>query len=155
MTRTDKKVWYGPKGKLMGRPVAKHKQKSVYPGITPRIASIGVQEALKVLEGRWKLTILFELFGGRTLRFSELERAIPGVTQKMLIQQLRDLERDGVVRRVVHPVVPPKVEYSLTPGGEELCPALDELLFWAQRWKGQPMSDGHAENSKSTQRDRA
>src|SRR5882672_8555287 len=125
----------------MGRPVAKHKQKSVYPGITPRIASIGVQEALKVL-------------GGRTLRFSELERAIPGVTQKMLIQQLRDLERDGIVRRVVHPVVPPKVEYSLTPGGEELCPALDELLFWAQRWKGQTMSDGHAENSKSTQRDR-
>jgi DNA-binding HxlR family transcriptional regulator len=115
-------------------------QKSVYPGITPRIASAGVQKALKVLEGRWKLTILFELFGGRTLRFSELERAIPGVTQKMLIQQLRDLERDGVVSRVVHPVVPPKVEYSLTAGGEELCPALDELLFWAQRWKGQPTS---------------
>jgi DNA-binding HxlR family transcriptional regulator len=108
-------------------------KKSVYPGITPRIASAGVKEALKVLEGRWKLTILFELFDGRTLRFSELERAIPGVTQKMLIQQLRDLERDGVVRRVVHPVVPPKVEYSLTPGGEELCPALDELLYWAQR----------------------
>ncbi len=51
-------------------------KKSVYPGITPRIASDGVQEALKVLEGRWKLTILFELFGERTLRFSELERAI-------------------------------------------------------------------------------
>ncbi len=126
----------------MGRPAAKRKQKSVYPGITPRIASAGVQEALKVLEGRWKLSILFELFGRRTLRFSELERAIPGVTQKMLIQQLRDLERDGIVRRVVHPVVPPKVEYSLTPGGEELCPALDELLFWAQRWKGQPSSAG-------------
>ncbi len=118
----------------------RYTQKSVYPGITPRIASAGVQQALKVLEGRWKLTILFELFGGRTLRFSELERAIPGVTQKMLIQQLRDLERDGVVRRLVHPVVPPKVEYSLTRGGEELCPALDELLFWAQRWKGQPTS---------------
>ena len=116
----------------------KRYKKSVYPGIAPRIASAGVQEALKVLEGRWKLMILFELFGGRTLRFSELERAIPGVTQKMLIQQLRDLERDGVVSRLVHPVIPPKVEYSLTPGGEELCPALDELLFWAQRWKGQP-----------------
>jgi DNA-binding HxlR family transcriptional regulator len=115
-------------------------QKSVYPGITPQVASAGVRQALKVLEGRWKLTILFELFKGRTLRFSELERAIPGVSQKMLIQQLRDLERDGVVSRVVHPVVPPKVEYSLTSGGEELCPALDELLFWAQRWKGQPTS---------------
>jgi DNA-binding HxlR family transcriptional regulator len=116
----------------------RHAKKSVYPGITPRIASAGVQEALKVLEGRWKLTILFELFNGKTLRFSELERAIPGITQKMLIQQLRDLERHGVVRRIVYPVVPPKVEYTLTPGGEELCPALDELLYWAQRWKGQP-----------------
>ena len=118
----------------------KKPQKSVYPGITPRLASAGVHAALKVLEGRWKLTILFELFGERTLRFSELERAIPGITQKMLIQQLRDLERDGIVARIVHPVVPPKVEYRLTPGGEELCPALDELLFWAQRWKGQPRS---------------
>jgi DNA-binding HxlR family transcriptional regulator len=116
----------------------RYAKKSAYPGITPGIASAGVQEALKVLEGRWKLTILFELFNGKTLRFSELERAIPGVTQKMLIQQLRDLERHGVVRRIVYPVVPPKVEYTLTPGGEELCPALDELLYWAQRWKGQP-----------------
>jgi DNA-binding HxlR family transcriptional regulator len=126
----------------MKRPDRKraHAKKSVYPGITPGIASAGVQEALKVLEGRWKLTILFELFDGRTLRFSELERAIPGISQKMLIQQLRDLERDGVVSRIVHPVVPPKVEYRLTSGGEELCPALDELLFWAQRWKGQPTS---------------
>jgi DNA-binding HxlR family transcriptional regulator len=118
----------------------KKAQKSIYPGITPRIASAGVQAALKVLEGRWKLTILFELFGERTLRFSELERAIPGISQKMLIQQLRDLERDGIIARIAHPVVPPKVEYRLTPGGEELCPALDELLFWAQRWKGQPTS---------------
>jgi DNA-binding HxlR family transcriptional regulator len=126
----------------MAKPSGRKKraQKSAYPGITPRIASDGVQAALKVLEGRWKLTILFELFGGRTLRFSELERAIPGITQKMLIQQLRDLERDGIIARIVHPVVPPKVEYRLTAGGEELCPALDELLFWAQQWKAQPTS---------------
>jgi DNA-binding HxlR family transcriptional regulator len=58
----------------------------------------------------------------------------------MLTQQLRDLERRDIVKRVVHPTVPPKVEYSLTLGGEELCPALDELLYWAQRWKGQPKS---------------
>ena len=115
-------------------------QRSTYPGITPGIAAAGVQAALKVLEGRWKLTILFELFGERTLRFSELERAIPGITQKMLTQQLRDLEHDGVVQRTTHPVVPPKVEYRLTAGGEELCPALDELLLWAQRWRGQPRS---------------
>ena len=117
---------------------------------TAATAAADVEAVFRLLEGRWKLTILFELFGGRTLRFSELERAIPGVTQKMLVQQLRDLERDGIVRRVVHPVVPPKVEYSLTPGGEELCPALDELLFWAQRWKGQPTSAGQPKPSKAT-----
>jgi DNA-binding HxlR family transcriptional regulator len=93
-------------------------QKSVYPGITPQVASAGVQEALKVLEGRWKLTILFELFKGRTLRFSELERAIPGVSQKMLIQQLRDLERDGVVSRIVHPVVPRRSSTASLPAAK-------------------------------------
>jgi DNA-binding HxlR family transcriptional regulator len=123
MRRTDQKVGY--------------QQKSLYPGITPDIAASGVEEALKVLKGRWKLIILFYL-GDGTLRLSELERAIPGITQKMLIQQLRSLERAGVVSRLVHPVVPPKVEYSLTPRGRDLCPALDELLYWAQRWKGQP-----------------
>src|ERR1700732_3797129 len=115
-----------------------YQQKSSYPGITPEIAASGVDEALKVLEGRWKLIILFHLFVEETLRLSELERAIPRITQKMLIQQLRGLERDGVVSRLVHPVVPPKVEYRLTPSGRDLCPALDELLYWAQRWKGQP-----------------
>jgi DNA-binding HxlR family transcriptional regulator len=65
------------------------------------------------------------------LRFSELERAIPSISQKMLIQQLRQLERDGVVRRIVHHQVPPKVEYALTDWGQALCPALDEMLKWA------------------------
>jgi DNA-binding HxlR family transcriptional regulator len=115
-----------------------YQHKSSYPGITPEIAASGVEEALKVLQGRWKLIILFHLFVEETLRPSELERAIPGITQKMLLQQLRDLERDGVVSRLVHPAVPPKVEYRLTPAGKDLCPSLDELLYWAQRWKGQP-----------------
>jgi DNA-binding HxlR family transcriptional regulator len=86
--------------------------------------------ALKVLEGRWKMIIIFHLFVRPVLRFSELERAIPAVSQKMLIQQLRELERDGIVRRKVHPEVPPKVEYSLTEWGEAVCPALDALLTW-------------------------
>src|ERR1700736_1010065 len=105
-----------------------YQQKSLYPGITPDIAASGVEEALKVLEGRWKPIILFYLFRDGTLRLSKLERAIPGITQKMLIQQLRSLELDGVVSRLVHPVVPPKVEYSVTPRGQDLYPALDELL---------------------------
>ena len=77
------------------------------------------------------MVILFQLFARRVLRFSELERAIPAVSQKMLIQQLRELERDGVIERRVYPQVPPKVEYSLTKWGQALCPALDALLEWA------------------------
>mgnify|MGYP001627503060 CR=1 FL=1 len=117
MTRTYEKVRHTPKSK----PVA----------LTRETAAEGVENILKLLEGRWKLIILFHLFGGNTLRFSDLERAIPGVSQKMLIQQLRQLERDGIVRRIVHHQVPPKVEYCLTDWGQALCPALDALLSWA------------------------
>ena len=93
-----------------------------------------VEQALKFVEGRWKLVILFQLFGGKVLRFSDLERAIPAISQKMLTQQLRQMEADGMVRRIVHPQVPPRVEYSLTEWGQALCPALDALLKWsAQR----------------------
>lgn len=84
-----------------------------------------------MLEGRWKLVIVFHLFVQPVMRFSELEPAISAVSQKMLIQQLRDLEKDGIVRRTVHPQVPPKVEYALTSFGQALCPALDTLLKWA------------------------
>ena len=98
---------------------------------TPVTAAHGVEQAFKVLEGRWKLLILFHLFGGKMLRFSELERAIPAISQKMLIQQLRQMEKDGIVRRVVYHQVPPKVEYGLTEWGQALCPALDAFLQWA------------------------
>jgi DNA-binding HxlR family transcriptional regulator len=98
--------------------------------MTAAIAADRVERALELLEGRWKLGILFRLFGGKLLRFSELEREIPAISQKMLIQQLRQLEKDGIVRRIVHPQVPPKVEYCLTDWGQSLCPALDALLKW-------------------------
>jgi DNA-binding HxlR family transcriptional regulator len=117
MTRTHKKVSDPPDG----NPVQ----------WTPLTAAQGVEEALKMLEGRWKLRILFHLFGGQVQRFSDLERAIPQVTQKMLAQQLRQLESDGIVHRKVYPEVPPKVEYSLTTWGQSLCPALDAFLKWA------------------------
>ena len=117
MARTDRKVGYSPTGKLSD--------------VTPDMAASGVEEALRMLEGRWKMVIIFHLFDRGTLRFSELERAIPGVSQKMLIQQLRDLERDGIVSRKVYPQVPPKVEYELTSWGQAMCPALDGLLEWA------------------------
>jgi DNA-binding HxlR family transcriptional regulator len=98
---------------------------------TPVSAAHDVEAALRLLEGRWKLVILFHLFGGKVMRFSELERAIPSVTQKMLGQQLRQMEKDGIVVRKVYRQVPPKVEYSLTPWGQALCPALDAILQWA------------------------
>ena len=115
MARTHKKVRFLPKGK---------------PKHTVASAANGVEEVLRILEGRWKLVILFHLFGGNVLRFSELRRAIPGVSEKMLIQQLRQMERDGIVRRFVHHQVPPKVDYSLTDWGQALCPGLDALLTW-------------------------
>jgi DNA-binding HxlR family transcriptional regulator len=94
-------------------------------------AAKGVEAALKLLEGRWKLMILFQLFGGEVQRFSELERAIPSISEKMLSQQLRQMEADGMVRRIAYPQVPPKVEYCLTDWGQSLCPVLDALLRWA------------------------
>ncbi len=109
---------------------------------TPDAASAGVELALRMLEGRWKLVILFHLFGGKVLRFSELERAIPGISQKMLIQQLRQLEEDGIVQRTIYPQVPPKVEYRLTSWGQSLCPALDSLLAWAADRPEQPDEPG-------------
>ena len=100
---------------------------------TPASAAAGIEHAIRRLDGRWKLVILFHLFGGKTLRFSDLERAIPGISQKMLTQQLRQLEGDGIVTRIVHAEVPPKVEYHLTEWGQSLCPALNRLLTWAEQ----------------------
>jgi DNA-binding HxlR family transcriptional regulator len=100
---------------------------------TPTSAAADVETAFRHLEGRWKLVILFHLFGGKVMRFSDLERAIPNITQKMLGLQLRQLEADGIVARKVYPQVPPKVEYRLTDWGQSLCPALDAILKWANR----------------------
>jgi DNA-binding HxlR family transcriptional regulator len=82
------------------------------------MAASGMEAAFRMLEGRWKMVIIFHLFDKSVLRFSELQRAIPGVSQKMLIQQLRELERDGIVQRTVYPQLPPKVEYVLTRWGQ-------------------------------------
>lgn len=88
------------------------------------------EAVLAILGGRWKMLIVFHLFGQALMRFSELERAIPAVSQKMLTQQLRELERDGVVARTIHAEVPPRVDYRLTAWGRALCPAIDALLWW-------------------------
>jgi DNA-binding HxlR family transcriptional regulator len=88
-----------------------------------------VMRAVRALEGKWKLYIIYHLLSG-TMRFGELRRAIPGLTQQMLTTQLRELEGDGIVNRKVFPEVPPKVEYSLTPLGLELRTVTEGLTAW-------------------------
>ncbi len=85
--------------------------------------------ALDLIGGKWKSLILWHL-GESTLRFSALKRTMPGITQKMLTQQLRELERDGLVSRFIYTEVPPKVEYSLTDAGKTLLPVLVMLYEW-------------------------
>jgi DNA-binding HxlR family transcriptional regulator len=89
------------------------------------------ETTLDVIGGRWKVPILWHLFKG-TLRFSELRRGLEGVTQKMLTQQLRELESDGIVNRKVYPQVPPKVEYSLTGEGQSLKPVVEAMCKWGK-----------------------
>lgn len=93
-----------------------------------------VKSSLRVIEGKWKIFIINELMNSPSepLRFSEIERLIPDVTQKVLIQQLRELEQDGVVLRTVYLQVPPKVEYSLTEDGWNLRPSLAALMDWSE-----------------------
>lgn len=88
-----------------------------------------VEAALDKIGGKWKAVILFRLFEG-TKRFNELRRLHPNITQRMLTNQLRELERDGLVHREVYPQVPPKVEYSLTADGRTLKPVLSALERW-------------------------
>src|SRR5260370_19098953 len=91
---------------------------------TPDSAAQDVEAALRLLEGRWKLLILFHLFGGKVMRFSDFERAIPNISQKMLGQQLKSMEADGIVHRTAYPHVPPKGAYRLPDWEQSLRPAL-------------------------------
>ena len=86
---------------------------------------------LAMIGGRWKIPLIFHLLSGAK-RFSELARMLPGVTQKMLTQQLREMERNGLVERKVYAQVPPKVEYSLTAMGRSLKPVVDVMCRWGE-----------------------
>jgi DNA-binding HxlR family transcriptional regulator len=88
-----------------------------------------VDFTLKMIGGKWKPLIL-RLLGGATLRYGELQRAIPQVTQRVLTLQLRELERDGLILRTVYPQIPPRVEYALKPPARELLPILASLGDW-------------------------
>nr|WP_197977811.1 helix-turn-helix domain-containing protein [Sphingomonas sp. CFBP 13706] len=95
-------------------------------------ADCPVLRAVGVLGGKWKLHIVYHLIRN-VMRFGELQRAIPGVTQQMLTAQLREMEADGIVHRKVYAQVPPKVEYSLTEVGTGLRPLIDALVVWGQK----------------------
>jgi len=88
-----------------------------------------VEAAISLIDGKWKCLILHHLLGG-TVRFSEIRRRVPGVTPRMLTNQLRELETDGLIVRQVYAQVPPKVEYSLSPLGRSLEPILGALRVW-------------------------
>lgn len=100
-----------------------------------------VEVTLRLIGGKYKAVILWHLSRG-TLRYSELHRKMPRATDKMLAQQLRELEKDGLINRKVYPVVPPKTEYSMTDFGKTLFPILDAMCDWGSDYlKQQGKSD--------------
>ncbi|MPR12108.1 winged helix-turn-helix transcriptional regulator [Microvirga tunisiensis] len=100
--------------------------------VTKRLPALPAERALKVISGRWKAIILYHLFDGPK-RLSELKRRLPDASQKVLIQQLRELEEHGLVHREIFRQVPPRVDYSATALGLSLEPVLRALCEWGQR----------------------
>ncbi|MER2598499.1 MAG: helix-turn-helix domain-containing protein [Caldilineales bacterium] len=92
-----------------------------------------VTATMQLIGGKWKIIILWAI-SNQVTRFGELQRAIPSITKKMLASELRALERDGLISRKVYPVVPPKVEYSITPLGDTLRPVLGAMGDWGQTY---------------------
>ncbi|EOQ67395.1 winged helix-turn-helix transcriptional regulator [Acinetobacter pittii] len=89
-----------------------------------------VEAAISLIDGKWKCVILWHLFNEGTLRFNEIRKRVPSITQRMLTNQLRELEQDGIIHREVYPQVPPKVEYCLTDLGQ----SLEKILFALKQW---------------------
>ena len=108
-----------------------------------------VEALMGAIGGRWKPVILYHLMGG-TRRFNEFRRLVPGVSQRMLTQHLRELERDGLVHREVYREVPPRVEYSLTARGRTMEPLLHQMNQWAvahliEASQGEGAAQSHAD----------
>jgi DNA-binding HxlR family transcriptional regulator len=105
------------------------------------VSSCPVEATLDVIGGKWKALILFWL-KDEVCRFGELRRRIPNVSERMLTQQLRELENHGIVHRQVYPVVPPKVEYSLTTYGQTLRPITELMCAWGKQHLKRLEADG-------------
>ena len=98
-----------------------------------------VQDIIDQVADRWTMLILEALEVGGTLRYTQLRKAVPGISQKMLTQTVREMERDGLVHRTVHPVIPPHVDYTLTPLGASLSAAFCGVWVWAETHHAQIM----------------
>lgn len=99
-----------------------------------KVYSCTFEIAMDLIGGKWKPIIIWHLGTKGTKRFNELKKLLPQITQKMLTQQLRELENDSLVERKVYPQVPPKVEYSLTDSGERLMPILRMMCEWGEEY---------------------
>lgn len=99
-----------------------------------------IEATLDLIGGKYKALILWHLIN-KTLRFNELRKLMPQATAKMLTQQLRELENNGLLDRIVYPVVPPKVEYSLTEFGESIIPILETMCSWGNDYISREISD--------------
>jgi len=108
----------------MSRPRAK---------LTKNFPGCPVESTLSFLDGKWKGVILYHLMMEGTLRFNELRRRLPSVTQRMLTKQLRELEDAGILSRTIFPVVPPRVDYALTSAGRSLEPIIRALAAWGAK----------------------
>jgi DNA-binding HxlR family transcriptional regulator len=108
-----------------------------------------IQVVVNAIGGKWKLSILYQLFQG-TKRYGELKRLVPNATERMLTLQLRELEASGIVQRTVYSEIPPKVEYSLTELGLSLEPVLQAMLNWSEKYlqqEGTQMSEVNPKTS--------
>lgn len=102
------------------------------------------QLAMQIIGGKWKPKVLFHLSENEIVRFGVMKRSIYGISEKMLIQSLKELEQDGLVRRKVYRQVPPKVEYSLTDLGKSFIPVLDGMFEWGKSYASYLVSKGDA-----------
>jgi len=106
------------------------------------LPSCPVQVTLSLIDNKWKMLILGEILFEGTQRFSELKKALPAISQKVLTHNLRSMEADGLVVRTVYAEVPPRVEYSITDLGNSLRPIIDSMMKWGEDYKARFTSEG-------------
>jgi DNA-binding HxlR family transcriptional regulator len=112
---------------------AMHKRSEEIPAVSPAVESL-VRQVIAQVADKWTMLVLEALVEHGTLRFSEVGRMVGGISQKMLTKTLREMERDGLVVRTVHPVIPPHVDYTLTELGRELSAAFCGVWTWAETY---------------------